>query len=971
MLAPTVDSQATAGPLVGRETELEHLEQTLEALDGGSPACLTVEGEPGIGKTRLLAELRARADARGHLVLAGAAAEFERDLPFSVFVDALDAYVTSQELSAHGALDPDLERELGQVLPSLRGADGGGAIAEERFRAHRAVRRLLRLIAGEQPLVLVLDDLHWSDGASIELIAALVRRQPDAPVLLALAFRPGQAPEGLSAALAQPAVSRLGLGQLSQAEAGELLADADEQLVAAIYSHAGGNPFYLEQLGRAGAGVSLPGGRAPEAEVPRAVAAAIVAELESLSPPSRAFLDAAAVAGEPFEPDLAAAIAELSDEEGLAALDDLLAVDLVRPTEVPRRFGFRHPLVRRSVYESAPGGWRLAAHARAAAALAAQGADAAERAHHVEQSARQGDKEAIEVLLEAGRVATARAPAAAARWFEAALRLLPSGDAERQVEVRVALASAWRTLGELELCRTTLLDAADRLPPEAAMRRVELTASCAAVEHWEGRHEDAHRRLVRAWEELADRGTPEAVALQVELTVDGLYGNDFDQTFEMGEGALETARRLGDRGLTAAAASALALGEATAARTESARAHRAEALEQIERMDEADLARRLETLYYLGWAENYLEHYEDAIAHAERGIAIARAVGDGRLLVPLMLMRGYPFEMQGRLAEANELCETAVEIARLSANPHYLFWALWELAWARYFAGDLDGTIAAGEESVRVGGRMRGGTMPSAGGGAGWALAVAAFELGEVEKARRMMQEVGGEGMENWFPAERCFNWENLTLAELALGNGEAADSMARIAEDSAAQVDLHLPTALAARTRAAVQVERGDPAGAARAAEESIAAAAAIGATLQVACSRSVLGRALAAADDRKGAIEALREAERELDACGSVRMRDEARRELRKLGARAEARGPAGPDDSGVAALTRREREISELIAARLTNKQIAAQLFLSEKTIESHIRNVFHKLGASSRVEVARIIERDRRENDGARQ
>jgi DNA-binding NarL/FixJ family response regulator len=106
------------------------------------------------------------------------------------------------------------------------------------------------------------------------------------------------------------------------------------------------------------------------------------------------------------------------------------------------------------------------------------------------------------------------------------------------------------------------------------------------------------------------------------------------------------------------------------------------------------------------------------------------------------------------------------------------------------------------------------------------------------------------------------------------------------------------------------------------------------------------------------------LRQAEHELDACGSVRMRDEARRELRKLGARAEARGPAAADDSGVGSLTKREREISELIADRMTNKQIASQLFLSEKTIESHIRNVFNKLGASSRVEVARIIERDRR-------
>ena len=104
--------------------------------------------------------------------------------------------------------------------------------------------------------------------------------------------------------------------------------------------------------------------------------------------------------------------------------------------------------------------------------------------------------------------------------------------------MRVSLASALRSLGELERCRATLLDAIELARPEAASRGgVELTAQCAAVEHWLGRHEEAHRRLIRAWEDLADRGTPESVALQIELAVDGLYAIDFEQTLEMGGGA--------------------------------------------------------------------------------------------------------------------------------------------------------------------------------------------------------------------------------------------------------------------------------------------------------------------------------------------------------------------------------------------------------------------------------------------------
>ena len=138
---------------------------------------------------------------------------------------------------------------------------------------------------------------------------------------------------------------------------------------------------------------------------------------------------------------------------------------------------------------------------------------------------------------------------------------------------------------------------------------------------------------------------------------------------------------------------------------------------------------------------------------------------------------------------------------------------------------------------------------------------------------------------------------------------------------------------------------------------------------TLQAAFSRGLEGRALAAAGERLEAVAALREAEQELDACGSVRVRDEMRRELRRLGARAEPRGPAAPGDSGIDALSKRELEIAGLVTDRLTNREIAAALFLSDKTIESHLRNIFHKLGVSSRVEVARAVERERAGSAGA--
>ena len=317
---------SSAGRTVGRDPELEQLNVALEGLAAGAAACITVEGEPGIGKTHLLTVFRRRAEEAGCLALAGSATEFERELPFSVWVDALDAYVASQELDLGDRWSAELVEELSRVIPSVRPrSDGAPAtVADERYRSHRAVRSLLELLADERPLVVVLDDLHWSDEASIELLAGLLQRAPEAPVLLAIAFRVGRAPARLSAALTIPSVRRIRLAQLDDDQATELLGEVDPRAAETMVRHAGGNPFYLEQLKRAREDGAVPG--APEAgvdvagvSVPAAVAASLADELASLPADELALLRAAAVAGEPFEPDLAGAIAELPPSDVLGS----------------------------------------------------------------------------------------------------------------------------------------------------------------------------------------------------------------------------------------------------------------------------------------------------------------------------------------------------------------------------------------------------------------------------------------------------------------------------------------------------------------------------------------------------------------------------------------------------------------------------------------------------------------------------
>jgi predicted ATPase len=189
--------------LVGRAEELLAIDHALAQLDRGESAAVEVRGEPGIGKTRLLAELAGRADALGQLVLSGSASELERDLPFGLFVDSLDEYLQGLEPQRLEALDDDVRTELATVFPSLSRFAGacGTVFPHERYRTPRAVRELLERLTASKPLVLMLDDVHWGDSASVELLGALLRRPPDAAVLIALAVRPLQMPERLSSAL--------------------------------------------------------------------------------------------------------------------------------------------------------------------------------------------------------------------------------------------------------------------------------------------------------------------------------------------------------------------------------------------------------------------------------------------------------------------------------------------------------------------------------------------------------------------------------------------------------------------------------------------------------------------------------------------------------------------------------------------------------------------------------------------------
>ena len=210
-------------------------------------------GEAGIGKTTLLEHLGASARAAGALVLTGRCSEFERDVPYALWLEALDPY-----LMAHGVPTgvEDLPA-LGATFPALRAHADGGVV--ERHQLHRAVRSLLERLAAPRGLVLLLDDLHWADPASIALVASLVRRPSSARLLLAVAHRHRQVGSALDPELRRAALAgiarRVAPGPLTSAEAQALVGESD---VGRLYAESGGNPFHLMQLARAGKPVARP-----------------------------------------------------------------------------------------------------------------------------------------------------------------------------------------------------------------------------------------------------------------------------------------------------------------------------------------------------------------------------------------------------------------------------------------------------------------------------------------------------------------------------------------------------------------------------------------------------------------------------------------------------------------------------------------------------------------------------------------
>ncbi len=932
--------------LVGRETELAAAKGAVADVRRGATRSLGVFGEAGIGKSAVLRAIRDHAHEAGMVVLAGRGAEHERDVPFGLVVDALDDHVATLHPRRVEALGPDLGAVLPAAAASASGALPSDASAAERFRYHRALRGLLELLARERPVVLLLDDLHWADDASVELVLHLLRRPPNAAYLLGFASRPvDPAPRLLDAARTAEGWSHLPLEPLPRDASLALLDDLPDDVLRRRVAHeAAGNPLFLRELARAA--------RSPREDLPPTLMAAVQREVGALPPASRALIDGAAVAGDPFDPELAAAAAGLDPRDAPVPLDGLVAADLVRPTGNGRGFRFRHPLVRRAVYDAAPPAWRLGAHERAAMALERRDASPGVRAYHVEQSARPGDNGAVALLTAAAAAAEDTSPATAARWYGAADRLLTGDDAARRTMLLAPMAVALASAGRLEESRATLVEVLELLPPGPGPMRLAVVSGCASVEGVLGRHAEARRRLLAA---LEDAPPESRAALALEMAVGAFWRGHAADMRAWARNAQEAAGD--DAVLTASAGGLGALGALWEGDAASAFATLDEAAALFRVADDDAVAARLDCARHLGVMEMHAERFADAAATGARGAAIARRTRQGHALVPLLIVQAMAFGNLLQLDRALRESEEAEEGARLQGVPHLLQYALWEKALIHHFRGEaLQAEQAAAEFT-----ELLPGLEPSDLTRTGSCTVVAIRYQDDPERCIREMQRAAGTRIEDANPTWSTWLLLSLVRAGVAAGRLEDADDWARRATMHAAALRLPAGAVRGACARAEVLLARDEADDATQVALEAVATAERAGAPRDGAEARLLAGRALNAAGRRDEAVDAFQRVAADAAAGSAFALRDAATRELRRLGVRVTRPGRTVAGDQGEDALSEREREIADLVAEGRSNKQVAATLFLSDRTVEYHLSAVYRKLGVRSRTELAATLAR----------
>ncbi|MFK0215826.1 AAA family ATPase [Streptomyces sp. NPDC090298] len=974
-------------PLVGRDGELARLDALLRARTGGAgPVAVDVTGEPGIGKTRLLTEFALRAGRHGPTVLHGRAGPApEPGTPYQPFLDAF----------------ADLDHRDRAAAPDL--ADLAERV-ETAGEARRIAAALTRVAA--PGLVLVLDDLHTADPASVALVDHLLRHPPRAPFLLVLARRERQTPPALAAALARAedtgALVPLLLAPLTPEDCAEGFgAGLPPALAREIHAASRGYPLYYRALAHTRT-------RGAEAPHPGPVAA-LLAELAPLDPARRSAVEALAVLGDSATAELLTTLTrpdrhrarptlretaprdgtrqdetlqdralqwetpqaealprEALSEEALqddtgGTLRELVRRDLVRCGPDGRGLVLRHPALPELVLGALDPWRRRELHRRAARALADAGAPLTERAPHLLRSTAVWDPVTAAELTEAAERIGAADPARAADWLGAVLDLLPTGaehrPARRELTLRRAraLGAAGRVAESRDLLHP-LIDgghtgADGPGDPEPLTSAVLL---CAFTERHLGRYPEADALLRRELERSPGPRPDLRIRLVVEWGCRALFAARYPQVRAAVAETLDAARRCRDDTGTAEVLTLAALGEAYEGGTAASRVHATEAAALTDALTDGRLAEHAESLVRLGWSEAFLERYGAAERHTARGITVARRAGRPFALSQLLLCSAYVHLLTGRVAAALDRAEEALAVARALGGAELIGFSGAMRATVLLHArplGDPEAPAAAEEAAAAVGTAE------------GWWATQARSMLAHTvppgrdpHRVREVLVRAGGDrDLSRLQPSLRPGYLEVLSGAALAAGDLPEAERTARLARAEAEALGLPQQCGAAHRARGRVLAHRDEPGAAAREFTEAARDGARSGAILREAQSLLLAAPQLQASGDGPQAAAVWRRGRRLAVEAGARMLVDLADRSR-------PAPSRAGTAGGPLAVLTPREREIAALVAEGLTNQAMADRLCLSPRTVESHVARVYRKTGVETRAGLASLVVRD---------
>ncbi|HEX6026647.1 MAG TPA: AAA family ATPase [Solirubrobacter sp.] len=930
--------------VVGRESALALTASAVRELAAGRASTLVIEGEAGIGKTRLVQSIVDDARSRGSAVFCGHAHPFERTRPFGVVAAALGV--------SRRSADP----RRAAIDALLRGNGDGAAERGAGDVQYRVVEEIVDLVessCAERPVLLVAEDLHWADSASLLAIWSLVRQLPLAALLVVVTARPSPQSSETVRLLDDLVVGGARTVRLQPLGADEVAALARQMLgaapgpaLSAMLAKAGGNPLWAVALVRS----LLDGGMVRRVgdtvepttfELPASLDDLVVRRLRHLPTATMDLLQVTAVLGDAVSLRDVAAVTRRAPAEVVGRLREAFDAQLL--DEADGRVVFRHQLVHDAIYRHVPPPSRRVLHREAAVALMAAGADRLEVADHLLLGAEPGDEQAVRWLRDAAREASARAPLVTVELIRRAEALLPSGHRDADlvsVEVVQALLRAGN-VAEASAGAETVL-ARDHAAEVDTPLRLALLGALALQNR-------AAELIALAEASLAD---PDRLrpAEQVLVLAQQSWALTYTGNPRAGESAAERAlfiaEKAGDAAMTVWALTALLVAVGRQGRFGEALVHARRAASAADAHDTRSLP--LQPKFFLGLALFDCDLVADARAAYRE--ALDDEFGTGWWLSETLMADAQASYVLGEWEDAVPGLIAGGEAAKEKGN---LLLVSQSLAYRAIIATAKGDLRAAGELTAAIPLSPDGEQLSYNAGILAFAAAGTTLAGGDRQGAYDLLLRcwrTEAERDSRFY--HRCLAPDLVRLA-LALDERDVATEVAdTVAAGVALASDVLTVRSLALRCRGLVD---GDV----EAMIEAVALARQAPLLVEHAGACEDAARLLAHGGRRDESAAMLTEALDRYERAGATAWARRARAQLRALGVRPGARGSRQRPASGWESLTATERAVSLLVAQGLTNGAVARRLYMSPHTVNTHLRHVFAKLGVANRVGLAAVV------------